>query len=384
MRLSYPHKIFNPLKSLAAILSYAYITGWQLKPFLQWASRRGNISLAGTGVDQIGCFGLKPHVVWEMTSACNLRCIHCHADGGKSYPNELDTFEGKKILDSVAASGIRIFVFSGGEPFLRHDFLELVKYGHSKGLHLFIATNGTLITENLAKKLKEQHVGVVIGLDAMNQEIHEKIRGVEGTFTRVIRAIEICRSNDLYVHLNITATRLNLEEIEKIIDFGNLIGVHSFFIYNMIQEGRGKGISWLALSKNERIKLIELIAKKQINSRAILIPIALPEYWAHLFNQNGIRKSGVINFLGHFLGGCMAGKGLLYIKPDGDIWPCPFLSIRLGNVRKDNFSTILDMFLKGSYRQQSYCISCRYFSVCGGCKTLKPPLQCHNTDKYLN
>ena len=177
-----------------------------------------------------------------MTSRCNLKCVHCHA--------------------------------FGGEPLLREDLFDLIAYAKSTGFTVFIATNGTLITKEVAKLLREFDVGVVIGVDAMNPEIHDCIRGVEGAYDAVMEGIENCIAENLYLHLNIVASRPNFDEIEKIIDYSDKIGVYSYFIYNFVPFGRGEEIRDYELGEEDFKALLDLIHEKQREVRAIIIPVA--------------------------------------------------------------------------------------------------------------
>jgi len=307
-----------------------------------------------------------------MTSRCNLRCIHCHAFGGEVTYDELTTEEGKALIDQIAALGIRTLVFTGGEPLLRNDLFELIAYARSKRLNIHIATNGTLITKEVAKLLSRYKVSAVIGLDGMDPNIHDSIRGVKGAYDAVIRGIENCVAENLYLHLNIVATRYNFNEIEKIIDYGSKIGVYSYFIYNFVPFGRGEIIQNYALRRKDFIALLDLILNKQREVQAIIIPVAAPEYWAYALQRRGIHSGRLIGFLGHFVGGCLAGKGMIYIKPNGDVWACPFIPIRVGNVREERLENIREK-LK-SYRLELerktalWCNDCEYQPVCGGCK----------------
>ena len=381
---------YNPplliVKQAVMIMLYAWLTGWNSLAFLRWVTQLQNILHAGAGTKQICCFGVNPHVVWEMTGRCNLKCIHCHASGGEAAYNELTTEEGKALIDQVAALGIRTFVFTGGEPLLRNDLFELIAYARSKRLTVYIATNGTLITREVAKLLSRYNVGAVIGLDGMNPEIHDGIRGVKGAYDAVIRGIDNCVAENIYLHLNIVATRHNFDEIERIIDYGSEIGVYSYFIYNFVPIGRGEGIQNYALGREDFIALLDLILRKQREVRAIIIPVAAPEYWAYTLQRRGIgvHNRRLIGFLGHFVGGCLADKGMMYIKPNGDVWTCPFIPVRMGNVRGEGL--LLDRIWErlrahrckfefehgasenASASVWSQCDSCEYQRVCGGCK----------------
>ena len=367
---------YNPphllLKQMLMVLLYALLVGWNKRAFLQWLFQFKNLIHAGAGAKQICCFGLNPHVVWEMTSRCNLKCVHCHAFGGDTSSDELSKEEAIALIDQIASLDIRSLVFTGGEPLLREDLFDLIAYAKSIGFTVFIATNGTLITKEVAKLLREFDVGVVIGVDAMNPEIHDCIRGVEGAYDAVMQGIENCIAENLYLHLNIVASRPNFDEVEKIIDYGDKIGVYSYFIYRFVPFGRGEEIRDYELGEEDFKALLDLILEKQREVRAIIIPVASPEYWAYVLQRRGIHNRRIINFLGHFFGGCLAGKGMMYIKPNGDVWACPFLPVPIGNVRKESMSGIWENLEKFGYdnaKGDSECNSCEYEPVCGGCKT---------------
>jgi radical SAM protein with 4Fe4S-binding SPASM domain len=365
---------YNPpqllVKQAVAIMLYAWLTGWKKRAFLRWTVQVQNLIHAGAGARQICCFGVNPHVVWEMTGSCNLNCIHCHAFGGEASYDELTKEEGMALIDQIAALGIRTFVFTGGEPLLREDLFELIAYARSKGFTVFIATNGTLITNEVAKLLRAFNVGVVIGLDGINPETHDSIRGVAGAYESVMEGIENCVAENLYLHLNIVASTRNFDEIEQIIDYGNSIGVYSYFIYNFVPCGRGEAIRDYALGSDDFNALLDLLLRKQRDVQAILIPVAAPEYWAYALQRRGLHNKRLLQFLGNFVGGCLADKGMVYIKPNGDVWACPFLPVPVGNVRKEKVDGIWNALQTFRFEHnENACDRCEYARVCGGCKS---------------
>jgi radical SAM protein with 4Fe4S-binding SPASM domain len=374
---------YNPpqllVKQAVAIMVYAWLTGWNKRAFLRWSIQLQNLLHAGAGARQICCFGVNPHTVWEMTGNCNLKCIHCHAFGGEATYDELSTEEGMRLIDQIAASGIRTFVFSGGEPLLREDLFALIAYAKSKRFNVFIATNGTLITSEVATLLKAFDVGVVIGLDGMNPATHDAIRGVDGAYDAVIAGIEHCAAEKLYLHVNIVASRRNFDEIGRIIDYGDSLGAYSYFVYNFVPCGRGEAVRDGALDHEEFNALLDLLLTKQRDVRGIIIPVAAPEYWAYALHRRGIHRRRIIQFIGQFIGGCLADKGMMYIKPDGAVWACPFLPVPVGTVRKDSVDTIQNNLRAFSFSQgDSDCAGCDYVQVCGGCKArmFKGGLKC--------
>ena len=137
----------------------------------------------------------KPVVVWNITQRCNLKCVHCYSRSeNKKYSNELSTDEGIQLLDDLAGFGSPVVLFSGGEPLIRPDILKLIQHATVSGMRAVLSTNGTLIDEPMAAKLKDIGLSYVgISLDGL-EKVHDSFRGVEGTFERVLRAINNCKA----------------------------------------------------------------------------------------------------------------------------------------------------------------------------------------------
>ena len=135
----------------------------------------------------------RPIVVWNISRACNLKCVHCYNDSGSGRASdELTTDEARVVLDDLSEFGIPSVLFSGGEPLMRHDIFELIGYAVEKGLRAVISTNGTLITPDIAKKIKQNSVSYVgISLDGIGP-INDQFRGVEGAFERAVAGIRNC------------------------------------------------------------------------------------------------------------------------------------------------------------------------------------------------
>ena len=351
-----------------ALALFAWLSEWRPFPLLKWLSQARKVLKAGAGLRKISCFGVNPHIVWEATRRCNLRCKHCHAFGGEPS-KELSTEEARELIQKLKETGIKTLVFSGGEPLMRKDIFTLISDATEKDFNIFIATNGTLISREIARMLSEFDVGVVVGIDALSDEIHDELRGVKGALSATMRGIENCMHYDIYLHFNIVASRMNLCEVPRIIDFGNEIGVFSYFIYNFVPAGRGAKIAENALCEDEFNELLRVLAEKQRHSRGIIIPVAAPEYFAFLLRRKGVqgeRGERVARFLGRFFSGCLACEGgMLYIKPDGELWRCPFLARSVGNVLRDDVSALLRALRNLKVKR---CVSCIYRYVCGGCE----------------
>ena len=184
---------YNPpsliLRQAASALYFGYLVGW--KKLAHWLMKGTKTLPTAAGAIGMGCIGFPIHPVWEVTNACNLRCEQCHASSGKPLPNELNTEEGKRLLDGIAAIGeFRMLALGGGEPLLRPDIFELVAYARSLGLEISIATNGTLLTPEMAREFKKMGVAnIAVGLNANDEFIHEQITRVPGSFEKSERAV---------------------------------------------------------------------------------------------------------------------------------------------------------------------------------------------------
>ncbi|MEM3732404.1 MAG: radical SAM protein [Candidatus Bathyarchaeia archaeon] len=350
--------------------------------------RRGLSSV----VKGLGLFGVtKPftpgapfQVVWEITSACNLKCKHCSANAGVRS-NELNTEEALKAIDELDKFGITILAFSGGEPLIRKDFLKLAKYAADKGIYVAVATNATLITREKAKEMKEAGIEYVqISLDGATPETHDSFRGAPGTFNRTIEGIKNVVAEDFFVNVSTTVTKLNYREVPKILDLCEKLGVDWFMAYNFIPTGRGVNIAELDLTPEEREELLKMLYERMQKSNVTMLSTA-PQFarvsleascqsealiLSHFYSAKSREK---IKGLAEFIGGCGAGRFYIAIKPDGTIQPCVFLPLVLGNIKNDNLEElwVTSKILKDLRNKdilKGHCGICEYRYYCGGCR----------------
>jgi len=372
-------KFFNPpsllLRQAGSTLLMGYLNGWRRFP--HWLVRHGLPSMpVANGALGMGCIGYPGHPVWEVTGACNLRCIHCHAVSGKAAPGELTTDEGKKLIDMIAAeSEFRTLVYTGGEPLVRPDIYELLRHSQQAGLANILATNGTLIDEETAFKLKDH--GVVcnaISVDASDPKIHNSIRNRPDAFDLAMRAIEATKKVGILLQINTTAMEYNMENLPELIDFADKCGAGIMLMYQLVAVGRGQKIKTATLKKSANKHLSKLISEKQKQSSMIIEPVAGPQYWPYLLERGGIRDGFKLDLAGKVFHGCSAGRGFVYIKADGNVWPCPFVEVSGGSVREKSFYEIYhesELFQNLRRREETLkglCGDCRYRTVCGGCR----------------
>lgn len=329
-------------------------------------------------------------IVWDFTNKCNLSCKHCYQKAGE-LSKELTTEQAKKLIDELADFGVSVIAFSGGEPLIREDFFEVAKYAKSKDFFISIASNGTLITEDMAKKLKDSGVEYVeISLDGL-EKTHDSFRGIKGAFQRTVKGIKNCVNVGLDTCIAMTITKHNFNEVEDVLKFAKEIGVKRFIMFNFVPVGRGKDIIKLDLSPEEREKILKFLYDRLQADKSLLTLSTAPQYCriameyikkyedgvvlpSHFTNETAIKYlRGKTATLANFIGGCGAGRVYGAVEPNGDITPCVFMKIKLGNVLKDSFKAIwLNHLVLKELRDRTkfkgYCGVCEYRSVCGGCR----------------
>ncbi|MBO8180997.1 MAG: radical SAM protein, partial [Archaeoglobus sp.] len=321
-------------------------------------------------------------VVWDLTYACNLRCKHCYSTAGKPWKDELSTEEALKAVDVLAEAGVTALAFSGGEPLIRKDFFEIASYASRKGMFVAVATNGTMITRDVAERMKECGVGFVqISLDG-KKETHEQFRGIKGIYDRVVEGIKNARDAGLITCISTTATRLNLHDVPEIMDLAEELGVEWFMLYNFIPTGRGS--FELDLTPEEKEELLRELWRRLkttginfMSTAPYYARIALQEESevvpTHFYNP---KLEGRLRSLAEFIGGCGCGRFYIAMKANGDIEPCVFFPLKLANIKEfTSGEDFLRFWRENEVLEKlrnkdeiEVCGKCRYRYVCGGCR----------------
>jgi len=364
---------YNPpsllTKQLRSALLIRRLTGWTRLPW--WTTQAGKIFQIAAGCQGVGCFGYPVHPVWEVTAKCNLECEHCHARADESdRPDELTTEEGKtRVIDALAeVQDFRSLIFSGGEPLVREDLVELVAHAKKRGFYPIIATNATLITPDVARALKRAGtLGIAASVDSMKDEVHDAFRRKKGALRLAREGIANAAAEGMYIQINITASKINQKELPEIIAFADELRAHVILLYQFIPSGRGEESSQLELTREEFREEILRAGALQRDLHPVIAPVGLPEYWAlHNVMKNGGGASDVLR-------GCICGNGMFYIKPNGDVWPCAFVPISGGNLRQMSPKQIWsssELFAKLRDREnlKGICHDCSQREMCGGCR----------------
>ena len=308
-------------------------------------------------------------VVWEITLKCNLKCIHCGSSAGRKRPEELSTKEAMKLCKDLAEIGSKQACLMGGEPFLRKDWYQLGKEIKDLGMDLLMISNGYAVDRDILSKLSRLEIyGLSFSLDGAESSTHDYIRGVKGSFDRVIKAISMSREYDLPITVITTVNRLNLKDLPRLRDF--LIN-RDIAWQIQVAMPQGRFSRDLLISKEEFYALGLFIA----NLRRKYSVKELPVIGAHCFGY----FSKYIPHLGlsKQWAGCQAGLSILSIKSNGDIIGCLTLPDDFieGNIRNRSVIEIWESEDSFAYNRKfkedtlgENCRKCKYGGVCrGGC-----------------
>ncbi len=303
-------------------------------------------------------------VSWNTTNACNLYCRHCYRDSGAQVENELDTAEGMELIDEIAGAGFKIMIFSGGEPLMREDIYELVKYAARKGLRPVLGTNGTLITPAAARELKKAGAAAVgISLDSCDPAKHDWFRASPGAWQAAVDGMRACSEASLPFQVHTTVLEWNSGEMEDLTDLSVKLGARAHHIFFMVPTGRAANIESESLRAEEYEALLKRIILKQAQVDIELKPTCAPQFM-RIARQMGVDM--------RFSRGCLAGTAYCIISPTGEVQPCAYLPIKLGSVRRQSFSALWrESPVLQELRSMLYsggCGTCEYRKICGGCR----------------
>ena len=329
--------------------------------------------------------GMGPVVVWNSTRTCNLKCRHCYmSSDAKKYQNELTTAEAKQFIDDLADFNVQVLLYSGGEPLIRPDFFELADYAAKKGVRPTLSTNGTLITPEVARKIKDIGVGYVgISLDGL-REVNDKFRGKAGAFEAAMNGIKNCVAVDQRVGLRFTINHHNIQELENIFDFIEEENINRVCFYHLVYSGRGNQMMDEDVTAEESRRAMDIIIRRtrDFEERGLKKEIltvdnhcdgvymylkALQEGKDELAQQ--IKKYIAMN------GGNRSGMAFAEVDPLGYVHPDQFTQHHtFGNVRERKFGDIwqdtTNPIMAGLKDRKPLlkgrCSKCKFLDNCNG------------------
>lgn len=305
-------------------------------------------------------------VSWNLTKKCNLRCPHCYmeAEPQAAAENELTTEECLRLIDEMKALGTEMLILTGGEPLLRKDIYDIARYASSQGLWVVMGTNGVLVTDRVAQKMIECGVqGVAISIDSLDPKKHNSFRGGPNAWELSVRALDICRANGLQVLVQTTVMAMNYDEISELIKFTREKGAWSFNLYFLVQTGRGQEMNDLSPELTET--MLSYLVDEQDRHRPMLVRSKCAPHFKRIAYEKGLG--------GLESGGCMAGTAYCRITPQGDVTPCPYMTVVAGNVRAKSFREIWETApilqqLRDATQLKGRCGVCEFNQLCGGCR----------------
>lgn len=326
----------------------------------------------------------KPVVVWNVGRRCNLRCIHCYSQSNdQEYPDELTTEEGFALIDDLAQFGSPVLLFSGGEPLMRPDLFELIAHARSKGMRAVLSTNGTLITKEIAQKLKDFDLSYVgISFDGL-ENTHDRFRGKKGAFKEAITGLRNCQEVGIKVGLRFTINKKNSEDIPGIFQLLRDENIPRVCFYHLVYSGRATEIIKEDLTHEETRATVDLLMRetKQLFSEGLEKEVLTVDNHAdgvYLYlkmKEEGHERADDVLKLLRMNGGNSTGNGIGCVSWDGSVHADQFWRHEtFGNVKDRPFSEIwtdLSNPLMAKLKDKKphvkgRCAKCKYLDICGG------------------
>jgi AdoMet-dependent heme synthase len=324
-------------------------------------------------------FATRPVVViWEVTQACDLACVHCRACARPERDAaELTTAEGKRLIDEVADLGAPVFVLTGGDPLKRGDILELIRYARSRGIRPALSPSATpLLTREAIMALKEAGIfRLAISLDGSTAAIHDGFRGVPGTYDRALEAIAQARACGMPVQINTTVSQRTFHDFDRLAKVVEEAGVVLWSVFFLVPTGRATLDQVLTAEQTE-----DLFARLHTLSKRVRFHIKTteaPHYRRFLLQQRAAERAAAgrepvpLHVAQRAFHGINDAKGFVFVSHRGEVCPSGFLPLVAGNVRQEPLGeiyreSVLFQSLRDPECLQGKCRLCQYRHVCGG------------------
>jgi len=369
-------------------------------------------------------------IFWEVTKGCNLRCIHCRATATElSSPSDLSTGTALGIIDQIAATANPILVLSGGEPLYRSDIFQLARYATEKGLRVALATNGTLVTKDVARMIADSGVKrVSISLDGADAATHDAFRGIPGAFDAAVHGLRNLKNVGMSVQINMTIARHNAHQLPEVLQLARNLGADALHTFLLVPVGCGVDIAEEQMVPTEEYeRMLNWFYDQSLEGGIELKATCAPHYFRvvrqrraaegrsakaaeraqHVSPGNGqghtvigptemmmpggtgieIHPKASAQPIGHHTGhpsghpsdmnamtkGCLAGTGVCFISHEGEVYPCGYLPVIAGDLRKQSFEDIWNhsvVFeqLRDTGGLKGKCGCCEFRNVCMGCR----------------
>ena len=320
-------------------------------------------------------------IAWEITRRCNLRCVHCRSSSemeARGHP-DFSTAEAYRILDDIVSYASPVVVLSGGEPLSRADVFDIAQYGTGKGLRMCLATNGTLVNDEVCEKIKASGIRIVsLSLDGADAAVHDDFRNQEGAFAGTVNAARLFKKHGIEFIINSSFTKRNQEQIPLVYKLAKDLGATAWYMFMIVPTGRGEDIMKELISKEEYDGILDWHYDMEKEEDLMLVrPTCAPHYYRVVLQkakQEGEAfKRRTLKFSTGGSKGCLAGQLICLIDVDGNVLPCSYFPLPAGNIRTQSFRDIWENseLFKNLRDFKSYkgrCGACEFVNVCGGCR----------------
>lgn len=305
-------------------------------------------------------------VFWETTAACNLRCAHCRVETGEEASgDEMSYDQACSLLSDIASFATPVIVLSGGEPLVRRDIIDISRFGSDLGLRMALATNGTLVTAEIAGDLKG--AGVVqasVSIDGADAAVHDAFRRVPGSFDQALSGIRLLKEAGIAVQINTTVARHNLHQLSDVLQLAVAQRACALHLFLLVPTGCGREMEEGDMISPEEYEEVLAWLAESSRTASISVRATCAPHYQRIIRQQGQRASTA---------GCLAGESVCFVSRTGDVYPCGYLPLKAGNVVEEPLSRIwASSELLKSVRDpkllKGKCAVCEFAVVCGGCR----------------
>ncbi|MCX6339063.1 MAG: radical SAM protein [Candidatus Aureabacteria bacterium] len=289
-----------------------------------------------------------PVVAWNCTARCNLCCRHCYSDAGvRDSGDELNGAEARRMIADLARYGVPVLLFSGGEPLLRPDLMELGAWAAAKGIRTVLSTNGTLIGKEEAAAIRGSGFSYVgISLDGVGSD-NDRFRGMPGAFQKAVEGMRRCLNAGIKTGLRVTLTRQNRASLEPLLDLAQTEGLARVCVYHLVYCGRGMAEDDLAAGEVRGVMDIILRRAREFHSVDREFEILTVDNHAdgvylylRLRAEEPARAVAARALLEN-AGGNRSAIGIACVDASGAVYPDQFMrQSPVGSVRERLFSEI--------------------------------------------
>ena len=317
-------------------------------------------------------------VAWEVTRSCNLACKHCRAEAHlEPYPGELSNAEAKALIDTFPETGDPIIIFTGGEPLMRADIFDLAAYAGSKGLRCVMAPNGTLVTREKVRLMREAGISrCSISLDGTDAAAHDLFRGMEGAFEAALQGIAYLKEAGIEFQINSTVTKKNLHDFKRIFHLAESLGAAAWHIFLLVPMGRAADLADQVISAEEYETVLSWFYDFRKTTSMHLKATCAPHYYRIMRQRakaEGLAVTPDVFGMDAMTRGCLGGTGFCFISHTGQVQPCGYLELDCGNVLQTPFPEIWRaskpfVQFRTPAEYEGKCGTCEYHRVCGGCR----------------